>query len=49
MKCLDNACNSEAVEDEVYEGIAIRTCKNGHRTGVAPEDKEQMTNLHEAA
>lgn len=41
MKCLDKVCLEEAIELEVYNGVPIRTCKNGHRTGKI-EDKEQV-------
>ncbi len=50
MKCLDNKCLEEAVENEVYNGVPVRTCKNGHRTAKYVEDTEvKSPKFHEAA
>lgn len=50
MKCLDNMCQEAAIENDSFEGVLIRTCKNGHRTGKYAESEEvKTTMLHEAA
>jgi hypothetical protein len=37
MICLQ--CGKDAKHTEDYDGVAIGTCEDGHRTGLAPRGK----------
>jgi hypothetical protein len=47
MKCLQ--CGKAAKETEVYQGIPIGTCEDGHRTGATPEAEVEQGWLEKAS
>lgn len=45
MKCLQ--CGQEAKPSEIYDGIQLYECKDGHRTGIIPENQSVSKTVSE--